>query len=84
MGGRLFIGKTNNLNVQIDEHFSYHNSIQWTKTHQPIGINKIIENCDNNDMISCIKAYLKRVDIKNIQVDGFTFKDLNKLKLKSM
>ena len=46
--GKYYIGKTNNPNVRISEHFKSDGS-NWTRIYKPIKIINIIPNCDNYD-----------------------------------
>ena len=45
---KFYIGKTENAEIRIENHFE-NNGSEWTKIHKPLSIIEIIPNCDNYD-----------------------------------
>lgn len=45
---KYYIGKTDNPNIRLENHFSSNGS-EWTKLYKPLKIIEIIPNCDNYD-----------------------------------
>ena len=53
---KYYIGKTNNPQFRLTQHFDSNGSA-WTKKYKPIKIIKIIPNCDNFDEDKYTKIY---------------------------
>ena len=57
---KYYIGKTDNPNIRLENHFSSNGS-EWTKLYKPLKIIEIIPNCDNYDedkhTIKCMEKY---------------------------
>lgn len=69
--GKYYIGKTNNPNVRISEHFKSDGS-NWTRIYKPIKIINIIPNCDNYDEDKYTLQYMQQYGIDNVRGGSFT------------
>jgi cellular nucleic acid-binding protein len=67
---KYYIGKTNNPQFRLTQHFDSNGSA-WTKKYKPIKIIKIIPNCDNFDEDKYTKIYMQKYGINNVR--GGTF-----------
>ena len=64
------IGKTNNPEFRIDNHFNSNGSA-WTKKYKPIEILKIIKNCDDFDEDIYTLKYMSKYGINNVRGGSF-------------
>lgn len=69
--GKYYIGKTNNPDIRINEHFTKNCASQWTKKYKPIKVEKIIPNCDNYDEDSYTLRYMNIYGIENVRGGQF-------------
>jgi hypothetical protein len=67
---KYYIGKTNNPNFRLNQHFNSEGSI-WTKKYKPIKIIKIIPNCDNFDEDKYTKKYMHKYGMNNVRGGSF-------------
>ncbi len=67
---KYYIGKTENPDFRIDNHFSANGS-SWTKKYKPIKVIEIIPNCDNFDEDKYTLKYMEKYGIINVR--GGTF-----------
>lgn len=67
---KYYIGKTNNPNFRIENHFNSNGS-EWTRLYKPIQVVKIIPNCDNYDEDKYTKQYMDRYGIENVRGGSF-------------
>lgn len=86
--GKYYIGKTNNPNIRILDHFENDGSA-WTRLYKPIRILSIIENCDDYDEDKYTKIYMDKYGIDNVRGGSFVTIKLDQstikhLKLSSM
>lgn len=68
---KYYIGKTNNINSRILQHFS-NNGSKWTRIYKPI---KVLKTYDDNDIFSEEKYTLLAIDkygIDNVRGGSFT------------
>ena len=67
---KYYVGRTENPNIRINEHF-LSNGSAWTRKYKPIKILEIHENCDNYDedkyTIKCMEKY----GINNVRGGSF-------------
>ena len=64
-GGKYYIGKTNNPEFRIENHFEGHGS-EWTKHYKPIKILEIIPG-DDFDEDKYTKIYMSKYGIENVR-----------------
>ena len=67
---KYYIGKTMNPKLRLDEHFRIGGS-SWTKKYKPLGIIKIIPDCDNFDEDKYTIKYMKEYGINNVRGGSF-------------
>ena len=71
--GKIYIGKTVNPQVRLNNHFIEHGS-SLTTLHKPLRIIELIENCDEYDEDKYTIKYMKEHGIDNVR--GGTFSEL--------
>lgn len=69
--GKYYIGKTNNPNIRIDNHFNSNGSA-WTSKYKPIKVEKVISNCDDFDEDKYTLQYMEKYGINNVRGGSFT------------
>ena len=74
---KYYIGKTNNPNFRLKNHFNSNGSV-WTKKYKPIKVIDIIENCDNFDEDKYTKIYMDKYGIENVRGGSFCQLELSK------
>lgn len=67
---KYYIGKTNNPQIRINDHFKLDGSL-WTKKYKPIKIIDIISNCDEFDEDKYTIKYMKKYGIDNVRGGSF-------------
>ena len=66
--GKYYIGKTNNPQFRIENHFNFNGSASaWTTKYKPIKIIKIIPNCDDYDEDKYTRIYMDNYGINNVR-----------------
>jgi hypothetical protein len=73
---KYYIGKTNNPNFRLEQHFS-NEGANWTKIYKPIGVEQIIENCDDYDEDKYTLKYMGIFGIENVRGGSFCEHDLS-------
>ncbi len=68
--GKYYIGKTNNPEFRLDNHFSRKGSY-WTKKYPPIEIVEMIPNCDDWDEDKYTLKYMEQFGIDNVRGGSF-------------
>lgn len=68
---KYYIGKTNNINIRINDHVTGNGS-EWTKKYKPIEIIEIIENCDDFDEDKYTKIYMNKFGIDNVRGGSYS------------
>ena len=74
---KYYIGKTNNPNFRIAEHFN-NNGSEWTKIYKPLKVVEIISNCDEYDEDKYTRIYMDKYGIDNVRGGTFTSIKLDK------
>ena len=74
---KYYIGKTNNPQKRILNHFQHQGSA-WTKKYQPISIEKVINNADNFDEDKWTIKYMQKYGIDNVRGGSFCSIQLSK------
>ena len=67
---KYYIGKSNNPNFRLAQHFESNGS-EWTKKYKPIEIIDIISDCDDFDEDKYTIKYMHKYGIDNVR--GGTF-----------
>ncbi len=75
--GKYYIGKTNNPQFRLENHFNSNGS-EWTKLYKPIKLIELRPNCDNYDEDKITKQYMDRYGINNVRGGSFVSVILDK------
>lgn len=67
---KYYIGKTNNPNFRIENHFNSNGS-EWTMKYKPIKVIEIIPNCDHYDEDKYTKIYMDKYGIDHVRGGSF-------------
>ena len=67
---KYYIGKTNNPNFRIENHFNSNGS-EWTTKYKPITVIELIPNCDDYDEDKYTKKYMDIYGIDNVRGGSF-------------
>jgi len=70
VGGKYYVGKTNNPGFRIDQHFLSGGSV-WTRKYHPINVVEIINNCDNYDEDKYTRIFMDKYGIENVRGGSF-------------
>ena len=73
---KFYIGKTNNLNIRLDQHYNLNGS-EWTKKHKSLRLFELIPNCDDLDEDKYTLKYMKKYGIENVRGGSFCQVNLN-------
>lgn len=65
-GGKYYVGKTQNPNFRLEQHFHSQGS-QWTIKYKPIKIVKLIEKCDSFDEDKYTRICMQQYGIDNVR-----------------
>lgn len=68
---KFYIGKTENPQARINNHF-IENGSSWTTIYKPLRIIELIENCDQYDEDKYTIKYMKQYGIENVRGGTFT------------
>jgi hypothetical protein len=83
---KYYIGKTNNPDFRLNDHFNS-NASSWTTKYTPIQLLKLIPNCDDYDEDKYTRIYMDKYGIDNVRGGSFTMIKLDnasKMCLKQM
>lgn len=75
--GKYYVGKTNNPNFRIKNHFNSNGST-WTQLYKPIKILELIQDCDNYDEDKITRQYMDKYGIDNVRGGSFVSVKLDK------
>lgn len=68
--GKYYIGKTNNPQFRINNHFNSNGS-EWTKKFKPLKLLELIPNCDDYDEDKITRQYMDKYGINNVRGGSF-------------
>lgn len=68
--GKYYVGKTENPEKRIDDHFQGNGST-WTRKYKPLKIHKIIEKCDSFDEDKYTLIMMEKYGIENVRGGSF-------------
>ena len=80
---KYYIGKTNNLEFRLEDHFN-HKASSWTKKYKPINLVEVIHDCDDYDEDKYVRKYMDRYGIDNVRGGSFSTLKLNKTTIKHL
>ena len=78
--GKYYIGKTNNIDFRLENHFNSNGS-EWTKKYKPIKVLEIIKNCDDYDEDKYTRIYMDKYGINNVRGGSFVSLKLKKTEI---
>ena len=61
--GRYYVGKTNNPQFRLEQHFNSTGSA-WTSKYKPVSVETIIPDCDDYDEDKHTKKYMAKYGIE--------------------
>ncbi len=67
---KYYIGKTNNINIRLEDHFNSCGS-EWTKKYKPLRIIEKIQNCDDYDEDKYTLKYMDKYGVENVRGGSF-------------
>ena len=84
---KYYVGKTNNPQFRLDQHFNSTGSV-WTTKYKPLSVLEIIKDCDEYDEDKYTRKYMDKFGIDNVRGGSFceevlpitTFSMLEKMK----
>jgi len=75
--GKYYIGKTNNPQFRLEQHF-HSNGSAWTQKYKPLKVIEFIPNCDDYDEDKYTRIYMDKYGIKNVRGGSFVSIELDK------
>jgi len=84
---KYYVGKTNNPQFRLEQHFNSTGSV-WTTKYKPLSVLEIIKDCDEYDEDKYTRKYMDKFGIDNVRGGSFceevlpitTFSMLEKMK----
>ena len=80
---KYYIGKTNNPNFRIEQHFNLQGSV-WTQKYPPIRVIENHNDCDDYDEDKITKKYMMRYGIDNVRGGAYTKITLEDWQIKAL
>lgn len=74
---KFYVGKTENIEFRIDQHFDSNGSV-WTRKYKPKSVVEIIQDCDDFDEDKYTIKYMERYGIENVRGGSFCRLELEK------
>jgi cellular nucleic acid-binding protein len=74
--GKYYIGKTNNPQFRLENHFQSNGSA-WTKKYKPIRIVELLPNCDDYDEDKYTQKYMDKYGVENVRGGSFVSLELD-------
>jgi len=68
---KYYVGKSNNPDIRIKEHFLNNGSV-WTTKYKPLNLIEKYENCDDFDEDKYVKVYMMRHGIENVRGGSYS------------
>lgn len=68
--GRYYVGKTNNPQFRLEQHFNSTGSI-WTTKYKPLSVLEMINNCDEYDEDKYTRKYMDKFGVDNVRGGSF-------------
>lgn len=75
--GKYYIGKTNNPEFRLNNHFNSNGS-EWTKLYKPLKVLELKANCDDYDEDKFTRQYMDKYGIDNVRGGSFVSVKLEK------
>lgn len=80
---KIYVGKSNNPDKRINEHFQGSNCI-WTSKYKPIKTKYVIKNCDEYDEDKWTKKMMLEYGIENVRGGSYSQTYLPEYQIKSL
>lgn len=68
--GKYYVGKTDNVDTRLKQHYDGGGS-SWTTKYKPINVIEVIENCDEYDENKYVFKYMHKYGIDNVRGGSF-------------
>jgi len=81
--GKYYIGKTNNPQFRLENHFNSNGS-EWTKIYKPLRVIEVKKNCDDYDEDKITRQYMDKYGINNVRGGSFVSVKLDKYTIKTL
>ena len=81
--GKYYVGKTNNPNFRLKNHFNSNGS-EWTKLHKPLRLLELKPNCDDYDEDKITRQYMDKYGVYNVRGGSFVSVKLSKSVLNTL
>jgi len=81
--GKYYIGKTNNPQFRLENHFNSNGS-EWTKIYKPLRVIEIKPNCDDYDEDKITRQYMDKYGINNVRGGSFVSVKLDKSTIETL
>jgi hypothetical protein len=75
--GKYYIGKTDNPQFRLENHYNGNGSA-WTQKYKPLKVIKLIPNCDNYDEDKITRQYMDKYGTANVRGGSFVKVTLDK------
>lgn len=75
-GGRIYVGKSNDVKKRFEQHKAGNGSA-WTSKHKPIEILKVIENASPFDEDRYVKEYMMKYGVENVRGGSYCSTELS-------
>jgi hypothetical protein len=83
VGGKYYVGKTNNPGFRLEQHFHSGGSV-WTRNHSPVRVLELIDNCDDYDEDKYTRIYMDKYGIENVRGGSFCEEVLDEATVKML
>ena len=83
VGGKYYVGKTNNPGFRIEQHFHSGGST-WTRKYNPIRVLELIDNCDDYDEDKYTRIYMDKFGVEHVRGGSFCEEVLDEATVKML
>lgn len=83
VGGKYYVGKTNNPGFRIEQHFHSGGSV-WTRKYSPVSVLELINDCDDYDEDKYTRIYMDKYGIENVRGGSFCEEVLDEATVKML
>jgi len=83
VGGKYYVGKTNNPGFRIEQHF-HSGGATWTSKYSPVRVLELINDCDDYDEDKYTRIYMDKYGIENVRGGSFCEEVLDEATVKML
>ena len=83
LGGKYYVGKTNNPGFRIEQHFHSGGAV-WTRKYSPVRVLELINDCDDYDEDKYTRIYMDKYGIENVRGGSFCEEVLDEATVKML